>query len=124
MTDWVVLRARSRWDDGERTRHSGRVRVLKMPFVTTLVFGHVRIFFLSLIKHLTNWDAHYPADITKITEKAGIWRCGPNFVLTVRHEQREGAAPDPEYPGPGAQGDSRVLIPAARVITLKTGLRS
>jgi hypothetical protein len=38
--------------------------------------------------------------------------------------QREGAAPDPQYPGSGAQTDSRVLIPAPRVITLKTGMRS
>jgi len=30
---------------------------------------------------------------------------------------------DPQYPGSGAQEDARVLIPAARVIPLKTGMR-
>jgi hypothetical protein len=63
-------------------------------------------------------------EITKVAEKGGIWRRGPNFVLTVGQEPRDEAAPDPQYPGSGAQGDSRVLIPAARVITLKTGMRS
>jgi hypothetical protein len=57
-------------------------------------------------------------------EKAELgWR-GLNFVVTGSQEQREGAKPDPEHPDSGAQKDSRVLIPAARVITLKTEIRA
>jgi hypothetical protein len=41
MPNRVVLGARARWDDGERTRHSSPVGVLQVPFVTTLVFGLV-----------------------------------------------------------------------------------
>jgi len=59
-----------------------------------------------------------------VVEKVGLrWR-GLNFVLTVSQEQRGGAALDPEYPGSGAQKESRVPDPADRVITLKTGMRS
>jgi hypothetical protein len=49
---------------------------------------------------------------------------GRKLVLTTDHQRRETSALDPEYPGSGARGDSRVLLPAARVITLKTGMRS
>ncbi len=38
-------------------------------------------------------------------------------------QQQHGAAPDPEYIDSGMQKNSRVLIPAARVITLKPGMR-
>ena len=51
------------------------------------------------------------------------WR-GLNFVLTVSQEQRGGAALDPEYPGSGAQEESRVRFLTARVITLKSVTRS
>jgi len=107
----------------EWTRHSGRVWVFQVPFVTTLVFGHVRIVFAAH-RYLAIWDAHYSADITKIAEKGGIWRRGLKFVVTGSQEQREGAAPDPEYPGSGAQKESRVPNPSARVIVPKAEIRS
>jgi hypothetical protein len=45
-------------------------------------------------------------------------------VVTVGYERRDRPALDPEYPASGVQGDSRLLNPAARVITLKSVMRS
>ena len=123
MPNSIVLGAGSRRNDGKRTRHSGLVRELQMPLPTVLqfVFGPlncvagyspcgVRIFFVAH-RYLAIWDAHYSADITKVTEKGGIWRRGLKFVVTGSQEQREGAKPDPEHPGSDAQEDSRVRYP-------------
>jgi hypothetical protein len=52
-----------------------------------------------------------------------VWP-GLNFVVTMSNERRDRPARDAEHPDSGTQKDSRVLIPAARVITLKTGMRS
>ena len=54
MPNRVVLGACSRQNDRKRTRHPGCVREFYVPFVTTLVFGYVRIFFVTtLISNVT-----------------------------------------------------------------------
>jgi hypothetical protein len=88
MPNRIVLGACSRRNDGKRTRHSGRVRVLKMPLraPVPIVFGpfnwfggnapcRIRIVFAAH-RHLAEWDAHYETEITKVAEKAGIGFAG------------------------------------------------
>ena len=88
MTNGIVLGARARWDDGERTRHSGRVRIFQMPLraAVPIVFGplnwfggnspyKIRIVFAAH-RHPAVFDAHYETEITPMAEKAGVAGAG------------------------------------------------
>src|ERR1022692_2313126 len=120
MPNSIVFGACSCRNDWKWIRKVGHVTELQVPLRTVFpgVFGplncvegnlpcRIRIVFAAH-RHLADWDAHYSADITKVAEKGGIWRRGLKFVLKGSQEQRDGAAPDPEYPDSGSQKDSRV----------------
>src|SRR5450759_3855042 len=53
MPHSVVFGACSSWNDRERTRQVGCVTELQVPLPTAMVFGHVRIVFVSH-SHLAN----------------------------------------------------------------------
>jgi hypothetical protein len=76
-------------------------------FHSFFVFGYVRIFFVAH-RYLAIWDAHYSADITKITEKGGIWRRGLNLVLTVSQSNDKGPRLILSTPAPALR---RILSP-------------
>jgi len=89
MPNRVVLGACSRQNDRKRTRHPGCVREFYVLFVTTLVFGYVRIFFVTtLISNVTE----------AVMEEVKTWQNRPSdevypilYMDALRVKVRDGA---------------------------------